>query len=114
MWGGVDSGFVGERMGQAGGRALDKLPDYHGPVTRVTDLPPDVLATYREGATITEKGFTSTTPAGVAAERGGAVELRYLSQTGKDITPYSAPGNPEILFPSGTRFNVVKRLEPDF
>lgn len=95
-------------------RALDKLPNYQGPVTRVTDVPSDVLATYRKGEDVTEHAFTSTTPAGVRAEREGAVEFRYFSQTGKDITPYSAPGSPEILFKSGTQFRVVERLEPDF
>ncbi|WP_280430103.1 hypothetical protein [Nocardia brasiliensis] len=96
--------------------ALDKLPDHQGPVTRITDLPPDVLARYRPGTpqnpvTVTEDAFTSSTPRGFPTERDGAVEMRILSQTGKDITPYSAPGNAEVVFKSGTKFDVIDRVD---
>ncbi|MEV6359431.1 hypothetical protein [Nocardia asteroides] len=35
--------------------------------------------------------------------------MRIFSKTGKDITEHSAPGNPEVLFKSGTQFSVTKR-----
>ncbi|MEV6059352.1 ADP-ribosyltransferase [Nocardia asteroides] len=89
---------------------LDKMPNYRGEVTRVTDLPPEVLNAYRPGATVTEKGFTSTSPlANGGGVRSGEVEMRIFSKTGKDITEHSAPGNPEVLFKSGTQFSVTKR-----
>lgn len=92
-------------------RALDKLPNHEGPVIRRTDMSPEALARYRKGEDVVEDAFTSTTPLGARLERDGAVELRYLSQTGKDITPYSAPGNPEILFKPGTKFNCIDRVD---
>jgi hypothetical protein len=89
---------------------LDKMPNYRGEVTRITDLPPEVLDSYRQGATVTEKGFTSTSPlANGGGVRSGDVEMRIFSKTGKDITEHSAPGNPEVLFKSGTQFGVTKR-----
>ncbi|MGY0500865.1 ADP-ribosyltransferase [Nocardia sp. FBN12] len=90
--------------------ALDKMPDYRGGVTRVTDLPPEVLAKYKEGGSVTEDAFTSTSPlANGGGVRSGQVEMQIFSKTGKDITEHSAPGNPEVLFRSGTEFNVTKR-----
>ncbi|WP_330228762.1 ADP-ribosyltransferase [Nocardia sp. NBC_00508] len=90
-------------------RALDKLPDYRGPVTRVTNLEPEEIAAYRRawerGEGHTDPAFTSTSPlTNGGGVRDGNVEFQIFSQTGKDITQYSAPGNPEILFKSGTPF----------
>ncbi|MFE7799429.1 ADP-ribosyltransferase domain-containing protein [Nocardia sp. NPDC057440] len=89
---------------------LSKLPDYRGPVSRVTELTPEQLAKYQKGGNITEEAFTSTSPARAGGGvREGNVEFQIFSQTGKDITQYSAPGNPEILFKSGTPFQVTNR-----
>jgi hypothetical protein len=89
--------------------ALDKMPDHQGPVTRVTNLERDEIdkyyAAWRRSEGVTEDAFTSTSPlkdgGGI---REGNVEFRYFSQTGKDVTQYSAPGNPEVLFKTGTTF----------
>ncbi|MFC6011115.1 hypothetical protein [Nocardia lasii] len=90
--------------------ALDKLPDYRGEVTRVTDLPPGGIDRYTPGSTVTEHGFTSTSPlANGGGVRSGEVEMRIFSKTGKDIAEHSAPGNPEVLFKPETQFTVTKR-----
>ncbi|MGY2121969.1 hypothetical protein ACW9HJ_11025 [Nocardia gipuzkoensis] len=89
--------------------ALDKLPNHQGPVTRVTDLEPNELdkyyAAWRRNEGVTEDAFTSTSPLRNGGNvRDGNVEFQYFSQTGKDVTQYSAPGNPEVLFKTGTTF----------
>jgi NAD:arginine ADP-ribosyltransferase len=97
--------------------ALQKLPPYHGPVVRGTNLPPEVLAQYRPGGVITEDAFLSTsTNAAVARSPSfvGNVEFRIMSSTGRDISSFSLfPGEQEILFPSGTSFYIVsKTIDP--
>jgi hypothetical protein len=89
--------------------ALDKLPDHQGLVTRVTELRPEDIQkyydAYRKGGNVTEDAFTSTSPLKNGGNvREGNVEFNYFSQTGKDITQHSAPGNPEVLFKTGTTF----------
>ncbi|WP_330228764.1 hypothetical protein OHA40_21950 [Nocardia sp. NBC_00508] len=93
--------------------ALSKLPNHEGPVTRVTDLTPEQIDRYRRaldrGDNVMEDAFTSTSPLKQGGNvREGNVEFHYVSRTGKDITPYSAPGNPEILFRSGTEFKPTR------
>lgn len=51
--------------------ALSKLPDYQGTVVRGTKLPPEVLAKYQEGATVTEDAFTSSSRTADGAFTGG-------------------------------------------
>jgi hypothetical protein len=97
--------------------ALGKLPAYDGPVVRGTNLPPEVLAQYRPGEYIIEKGFMSTTTNPIVAQSpafGGNVEFRVLSSTGRDISAVSLfPAEQEVLFPSGTRFLVLgKTVDP--
>ncbi|WP_431958459.1 ADP-ribosyltransferase [Nocardia lijiangensis] len=88
--------------------ALDKLPNHTGPVTRRTELPPEVLDTYQEGATITEKSFTSTSSNPTRFD--GPVEFQIQSKTGKNISDYSVhPDESEVLFKSGTSFEVLRR-----
>uniref|UniRef100_UPI0038998BA2 ADP-ribosyltransferase n=1 Tax=Mycobacterium sp. HUMS_1102779 TaxID=3383487 RepID=UPI0038998BA2 len=98
-------------------RALAKLPPYHGPVVRGTDLPPEVLAQYQPGEVITEKAFLSTTTNPAVAQSSafaGNVEFRILSSTGRDVSSISAfPGELEILFPARSRFYVLgRRIDP--
>jgi hypothetical protein len=97
--------------------ALKKLPTYDGPVVRGTNLPPEVLAQYRPGEYIIEKGFMSTTRNPVVAQSSafaGNVEFRIISTTGRDVSPFSTfPIEQEILFPAHTRFLVVsKKIDP--
>ncbi|WP_306360265.1 ADP-ribosyltransferase domain-containing protein [Nocardia sp. CC227C] len=88
--------------------ALTKLPDYTGTVYRGTELPPAVLARYRLGNVIEETAFLST-----STKNGtftGAVRFRIASKHGKQIGEYSRrPGENEVLFAPGSRFEVVKR-----
>ncbi|HET9889486.1 MAG TPA: ADP-ribosyltransferase [Mycobacterium sp.] len=97
--------------------ALQKLPLYHGPVVRGTDLPPEVLAQYRPGEVITEKAFlsASTNPAVARSTAfSGNVEFRISSKTGRDISSVSLfPGEREILFAPGSHFYVAgKTIDP--
>jgi hypothetical protein len=97
--------------------ALDKLSPYEGPVVRGSNLPPEVLAQYRPGEFILEKGFMSTTTNPAVAQSptfGGNVEFRILSNTGRDISAVSLiPAEQEILFPARTKFFVLSRtLDP--
>lgn len=97
--------------------ALGKLPAYEGPVVRGTNLPPEVLAQYRPGEYIIEKGFMSTTTNPAVAQApafAGNVEFRILSCTGRDISAHSMfPAEQEVLFPSHTRFFVIdKTVDP--
>ncbi|MEG8183778.1 hypothetical protein GZH49_35505 [Nocardia terpenica] len=96
--------------------ALSKLPDYRGPVTRrVEDLPPDVLARYQPGSSVTEEAFTSTSKSPeVSKAFGSDVEFQIFSKTGKDVTQYAGANaqEQEVLFRSGTNFDVMERF-PD-
>ncbi|WP_225730506.1 MULTISPECIES: ADP-ribosyltransferase [unclassified Nocardia] len=92
-------------------RALDKLPNYEGPVTRITNLTPEQIAAYRKiyetKGTRIEEAFTSTSPfKDAGGVRDGNVEFRIFSRTGKDISSYGP--NPEILFKTDTPFKVTK------
>ncbi|MEV0250801.1 ADP-ribosyltransferase [Nocardia sp. NPDC050712] len=88
--------------------ALDKLPNHAGPVTRRTELPQEVLDKYVEGATVTEKSFTSTSKD--PNRFSGPVEFQIMSKTGKDVSPYSLhPDEAEVLFKTDTPFKVLRR-----
>ncbi|MBF6397797.1 hypothetical protein IU438_18565 [Nocardia cyriacigeorgica] len=94
--------------------ALDKLPNHEGPVVRHTNLPPEVLDKYQKDAVITEDAFTSSSrnPKGANElwPEASNVEMQIISKTGKDVAPYSkSPEEMEVLFKSGTRFNVMDR-----
>ncbi|ASF07865.1 ADP-ribosyltransferase [Nocardia brasiliensis] len=97
--------------------ALDKLPDYQGPVTRRVDLSAEDLARYREAAIgrdmVTEPGFTSASRTPEAAfDR--PVEFRIRSEHGKSVEEFARrPSEQEVLFKSGTNFEVRKVVEND-
>ncbi|ORW45674.1 hypothetical protein AWB90_15975 [Mycobacterium paraense] len=97
--------------------ALSKLPPYEGAVVRGSNLPPEVLAEYRPGEYVIEKGFMSTTTNPAVAQApafAGNVEFRIFSCTGRDISAHSMfPAEQEVLFPAHTRFFVVdKTVDP--
>lgn len=92
--------------------ALAKLPDHEGVVYRGTQLPRDVIDSYKEGEVVTEKAFTSSSvnPGGAF---NGDTRFRIVSKTGKDVSPYSTAQQAghmedEVLFKSGTKFNVTR------
>ena len=97
--------------------ALAKLPAARGSVFRRVKAG-DWLDDYQEGATISEKAYTSTsndydTMLGHAGE--GSVEFVMRSRTGRDITQLSGKGEleNEVLFAPGTRFRVTNRTVED-
>lgn len=98
--------------------ALDKLPDHKGVVYRGTDLTPDLISQYKEGETITEKAFTSTS-ADPARAFSGNTRFTIQSATGKDVSQYSAAQKAghiedEVLFRSSTNFRVSRNwTDPD-
>lgn len=92
---------------------LNQLPSHDGWVNRgVTNISPqvadDIAARYTPGSVVTEAPFTSTD-----LKQGfpGGVQMSILSHNGKDITALShyAGTETELLFPPGTRFEVVDR-----
>ena len=100
--------------------ALDKLPDYKGVVTRRVDtreMPPEVLARYQPGQTVTEDAFTSTSRAPEGTPFSGDVEFQIFSKTGKDVSQYAPEAyarEQEVLFKSPTPFEVTERfIDPD-
>ncbi len=101
--------------------ALRKLPDYKGVVKRVVDsrdMPPEVLARYQQGQTVTEDAFTSASANPAGSPFSGDVEMNIYSKTGKDVSKFADPimqkGEQEVLFPTGTQFDVVTRtVDPD-
>jgi hypothetical protein len=94
-------------------QALDKLPPHDGPVFRGASLPPEMLAQYQPGATVSESAFWSTSmDLGVARSTAfsGNVEFWILSKTGRDISSFSAiPSEREVLFRTDVPFYVVDR-----
>ncbi len=91
--------------------ALAKMPDYQGEVRRGTTLPDDVLDGIEKGGIFEERGFFSTSHSGEAAF-GGPHEFVVQSRHGKRINGASAfPSEREVLFTSGTRFEV-ERIRP--
>ncbi|MBF0425279.1 MAG: hypothetical protein HQL66_05630 [Magnetococcales bacterium] len=85
--------------------ALEKLPDYAGDVTRVTNLPQHVAETLAPGGTYSDPAFMSTAT-GLSRFRG-----KYLffikSKTGKYIAPLSMyPYQHEVLYPPGKEFII--------
>ena len=80
-------------------------------VYRGTSLPPDVLARYTVGNTITEAGFMSTSYV-KGANIGGPVQLTIVSKSGKKIDFLSVYGTEkEVLFAPGTSFKILERTE---
>ncbi len=97
--------------------ALAKLPEARGTVFRRVKSG-DWLDAYQEGATVTEKAYTSTsndydTMLGHAG--AGSVEFVIKSRTGRDITQISGKGEleNEVLFAPGSRFRVRSRTVED-
>ncbi|MFE7799426.1 ADP-ribosyltransferase [Nocardia sp. NPDC057440] len=95
--------------------ALDKYPNYEGPVVRRTTLPSNALEEYNVGTTVTEAGFTSTSRS-TSAAFDGTTEFQIVSKTGKNIEdasqhgPYSGRNEQEVLFKPGTKFNVIDKF----
>ncbi|MGW1738879.1 ADP-ribosyltransferase domain-containing protein [Nocardia sp. NPDC001965] len=87
--------------------AVAKLRTYSGKVYRGAQLYPDDLARYQKGNIVTEPAFTSTSRLKSRAF-GGNTRFTIRSSTGKRLERYSSkPHEKEVIFPPGTRFEVV-------
>lgn len=88
--------------------ALDKLPAHRGVVYRKANLNTAAASLYEVGSIVEERGFTSS-----AKSQGvwsGDYHYEIESRTGRDISHISSsPGEKEVLFKSGTRFEVVSK-----
>ncbi|MEU6188056.1 ADP-ribosyltransferase [Nocardia sp. NPDC047038] len=91
--------------------ALTKLPRYEGNVYRGAEIGPKISAKYQPGQVVTEDAFTSTTSKPRSAFYGN-VRFNILSRSGRSVKEYSRfPSEEEILFPSGSKFKVLRRTE---
>lgn len=87
--------------------ALNQLPPNPGTVFRGANLPPDVLANYRVGETVTERAFTSTSSD--PAQSFPGTQFVINSTSGRNVAGASAiPSESEILFRPGTQFEVLR------
>ena len=96
---------------------LNDLPPVKATVYRGANLTPERLAVYKVGATISERGFTSTT-VNKAMVMGQAAEQQFNKNSmfvikskggGRDVSILSAfPDEKEVLFGPGTEFKVLK------
>ena len=90
---------------------LAKLPPYLGPETyRGTSLPSDILSNIRMGQPASDSAFFST-----SAETGkafsGNVKYVVRGTSGRDISFLSGHPEAEVLFPPGTQFQVLNKIE---
>ncbi len=70
-----------------------------------------MLAQHQPGNIVEDRGFKSTSAEGESPFRGPH-RLTILSRHGKRIQPYSRySAEREVLFKSGTRFRVLKRVD---
>jgi hypothetical protein len=104
---------------------LERLPAHQGKVFRGANLKPEIIERYaqaaKDGKPVTEAAFTSTTVSrSVGEEFGSALFVIDCAaggkSRGKDVSALANPMNAgiggvkaeaEILFPPGTRFEVV-------
>ena len=95
---------------EAARRALSRMPNYRGTVSRTATLPREALGIHVPGAILTYDSFTSTS---IAPERlYGSQRFIIESKTGKDISWASEiPKENEVLFAPGTVFKVIS-VEP--
>lgn len=96
---------------------MAKLPAHDDTVTRLVNLPPRIADQHQEGATIEYEAFTSTSmkPNGDETFNGNMFMLLEpkVGSSGKDVSVFSnLPDEQEVLFPPGTKFQVLERTEP--
>ncbi|HEY9835496.1 MAG TPA: ADP-ribosyltransferase domain-containing protein [Vampirovibrionales bacterium] len=102
-------------------KAIANAPEtarYEGEVFRGTRVPESIIAQYKEGETITESAFVSTTRSSTVANKfirlaandgKETVVYRIKSKSGvrlDDLSKY--PKEEEVLFSPGTKFKVNK------
>jgi hypothetical protein len=85
---------------------LAAMPNYSGQTLRGTDLPPDIIASYKPGATVTELAFTSS-----SWDRpwNGNTLLKIASLQGKNVQAISQhPEEDEVLYDYGLNELVIQ------
>lgn len=96
---------------------MAKLPAHDDTVTRLVNLPTRIADQHQEGATLEYEGFTSTSmkPNGDETFHGNMFMMLEPKpgSSGKDVSIFSnLPDEQEVLFPPGTKFQVLERTEP--
>ncbi len=87
---------------------LDKLPAHTETTYRKATLPSDLLALYQPGHIIEERGFTSTSKN--QGPWSGDTNFTIHGKSGRDIQKLSShPSEAEVLFKSGSRFEIISR-----
>lgn len=90
-------------------KALEKMPNYEGNVTRSIMLDEDRLKEFLEnhkvGNNVTYKAYTSATT-GIRYNDKSNVELYIKSKSGKDIRKFNKEEQ-EILFKRNTKFQII-------
>lgn len=91
--------------------AMAKLPTYDGAVLiRVTDLPEAVAKKVKGGNVYADPAFMSASKLDMGSAFGNEYRFTIVrSQMGKEIAGFSSyPHEQEVLFPRGTRFDILK------
>ncbi len=88
--------------------ALNKLPGTHQKTYRVSELAGPAIAAYQPGEIVTERAFMSTSVAHDESATNRAVWIVHGRGGGKNIEPI-ANREREILYPAGTRFEIIRR-----
>ena len=87
---------------------LDKLPKHTETTYRKAELNAHQLALYEPGMIIEERGFMSTSKN--QGTWSGSTQFIIHGKSGRDIQKLSShPSEAEVLFKSGTRFEVVSK-----
>ncbi|MEB5704253.1 PAAR domain-containing protein [Pantoea anthophila] len=89
---------------------LLKLPAYKGTTFRgISSLPEDVLAINQPGRLVSDGAFMSTSS---GEPFGGNVLIKVDGTSGRDISFLSEyPNEAEVLYPPGTKFEVINRVD---
>ncbi|WP_329489369.1 hypothetical protein OG618_22685 [Kitasatospora sp. NBC_01246] len=91
------------------GSGLRRLPNHRGAVLLGSDAGEEVLRHYVRGALLTEPAPVVGTPEADLAP-GTSTEFLVWSATGRRTSVIADDGDPEVVFPPGSRFRVLDVL----
>ncbi|GHH77196.1 hypothetical protein GCM10018781_50190 [Kitasatospora indigofera] len=89
------------------GSGLRRLPSHHGAVLLGAHAGAQELRHYRPGTLLTEPAPVVGVPAH-DVELGTPVEFALWSVTGRRTSVFAEDGEPEVVFPPGSRFSVLE------
>jgi uncharacterized protein YukE len=99
-------------------RGLSELPPHPGTTYRGTDIPASMLDDYQVGRVVSDPAFLSTSESeavaqGFRSRNGGNAFFEVHGATGRNVAPLSqyGSGEAEVLFRSGTRFEVLDKID---